>query len=235
MSATSIQSVTPSATWAFNPTKDTFSKDALFDLRSLNEVVAGQSGFVRRSADGNDMVLGNGAPARFWAVTTYVQRLQGMETLEHHARWLAKRGVNMARFHGQISPKGEDPIDKPNMEEIDQAWKLVAAMKKQGIYTTISPFWAIPVSKIPASWNVEGYTGESAAGLLFFDKTMQEGYKAWARVLFGQKNPYTGIRWRRPGCSPHPDSERRLDAVLDDAGRERQTTRKPAHACSVLF
>jgi hypothetical protein len=193
MSATSIQSVTPSATWAFNPTKDTFSKDALFDLRSLNEVVAGQSGFVRRSADGNDMVLGNGAPARFWAVTTYVQRLQGMETLEHHARWLAKRGVNMARFHGQISPKGEDPIDKPNMEEIDQAWKLVAAMKKQGIYTTISPFWAIPVSKIPASWNVEGYTGESAAGLLFFDKTMQEGYKAWARVLFGQENPHTGI------------------------------------------
>ena len=34
---------------------------------------------------------------------------------------------------------------------------------------------------------------QSAAGLLFFDPTMQEGYKAWLKALYAETNPYTGI------------------------------------------
>ena len=89
-------------TWDFKPLRDSFSADSLLDLRSLNEKVAGESGFVRRSKDGSDLLLGNGKPVRFWSVSTYVQRLAGMEPIEHHARWLAKRGVNMVRYHGQV-------------------------------------------------------------------------------------------------------------------------------------
>src|SRR5438046_2904581 len=54
--------------WAFNPVKDEFSAEAMFDLRELNEKVAGESGYVTRSKDGNDFVSGNGQPVRFWAV-----------------------------------------------------------------------------------------------------------------------------------------------------------------------
>ena len=45
---------------------------ALLDLRYLNEKEAGQSGFVRLTADGDGFVLGDGTPVRFWAVGTEV-------------------------------------------------------------------------------------------------------------------------------------------------------------------
>ena len=35
------------------PQRDTFRADALLDLRGLNEPIAGQSGFIRLSADKN--------------------------------------------------------------------------------------------------------------------------------------------------------------------------------------
>ncbi len=35
--------------WDFKPERDTFSRDSLLDLRSMNEKIAGESGFVRRA------------------------------------------------------------------------------------------------------------------------------------------------------------------------------------------
>ena len=54
--------------WSFHPERDTFRADALLDLRGLNEPIAGQSGFIRLSADKNGFVRGDGTPMRFWAV-----------------------------------------------------------------------------------------------------------------------------------------------------------------------
>lgn len=169
-----------------------FRADALVDLRALNEKVAGESGFVRRTADG-DFALGNGKPVRFWAVDEYVQNVDGTDVVAHKARWLAKRGVNMVRAHVELQPAGENSaITDVNQAEVEHVWKLVAAMKKEGIYTTVSPYWAIPV-KIRASWNVPGGPGQSAAGLVFWDPTMQKGYRAWLRALLSPPNPHTGI------------------------------------------
>jgi hypothetical protein len=177
--------------WAFMPSRDTFSPRALLDLRSLNEKTAGESGFVRRTPDG-DLALGSGAPVRFWAVDEYVQNVEDKEALPHKARWLAKRGVNMVRVHSVLAPAGENSrITDVNQQEIDRIWRLVAAMKKEGVYTTISPYWAIPV-KVRASWGVPG-GAQDAAALLFWDPTMQKGYKAWLRALYASPNPYTGI------------------------------------------
>ncbi|HET6386187.1 MAG TPA: hypothetical protein VFJ58_22580 [Armatimonadota bacterium] len=180
-------------TWAFAPAPDTFSPGALLDLRSMNERVAGESGFVKRTPDGNDFELGNGKPVRFWAVDEYVQRVPGMEVIAHKARWLAKRGVNMVRVHAALQPTAPgSKITDVNQKEVDQIWKLVAAMKKEGIYTTISPYWAVPV-KIQDSWGVPGGSGQSAMALVFWDKTMQTGYKAWLKALYTPVNPYTGV------------------------------------------
>jgi hypothetical protein len=69
----------------------------------------------------------------------------------------------------------------------------VAACKKAGIYVTISPFWA-HIGKIPASWEIPGYTGKSGpTNLLFFYKPLQDGYKEWVRPLYTQVNPHTGV------------------------------------------
>jgi hypothetical protein len=191
-------------TWSFTPPRDTFSADALLDLRTLNERVAGEAGFVRSNAEG-DFVRGDGKPIRFWAVNTNVAERtgnvrplwpQGAPDLARHARFLAKRGVNMVRLHQQISPdlkaKPSATIDDINETQRDAIWRTVAAMRKEGIYTTLSPYWASPMKFAPG-WNFPGGSEQSAQGLLFFDPTLQKAYRAWLRKLLTEKNPYTGI------------------------------------------
>ncbi|NQT37008.1 MAG: hypothetical protein HQ581_05940 [Planctomycetes bacterium] len=183
-------------TWAFEPDVDTFDVDSLLDLRHLNERAAGESGFIKRTA-GGDFSLGDGRPVRFWAVNTNLQSKHGMEQLALHARWLAKRGVNMVRFHGQLCPKTPGSrVTDVDRKALDQCWQLVAAMKKEGIYTTISPYWAVSCNVQP-SWNVPGFGSGKPMALLFWDETLQQGYKAWVKALFTEKNPYTGISLAR--------------------------------------
>jgi hypothetical protein len=182
-------------TWPFLPERDTFSPSAKFDLRGLNEKLAGENGFVRLSRDGESFVLGDGSPVRFWAVNTYVQRDRSADDLAHHARFLAKRGVNMVRFHGELESKDKAArLTDVDQKTIDQAWRLVAAMKKEGIYTTISPYWAASLKHVPASWGIEGWPeGQDAQALLFFNPQLQKGYKTWLKALLTPPNPYTGI------------------------------------------
>jgi hypothetical protein len=177
--------------WAFVHPEDTFKANALLDLRSLNESVAGQGGFVHLSP-GGEFLRGDGAPIRFWCCGTG-QYTESDAALASHARFLAKLGVNMVRLHAQIASIGDAPaLTDVNMKEIDGIWRAVAAFKKQGIYLTISPYWAN--GKSARRWGIDGYENESDLwGLLFFNETLQRGYKAWVRKLYDTSNPYTGI------------------------------------------
>lgn len=178
-------------TWAFEPDRDRFSPDALLDLSYLNDKPAGRSGRVARSRDGADFVDGDGKPLRFWAVNTGVQRRDDIAAVEEHARWLAKRGVNMVRHHGRLAPSGGRLTDV-NQKDIDAAWRLVAAMKKHGIYVTLSPYWAVSV-KNNRTWGLKDPGGDNLTGLIFFDKQLQDAYKGWLRALLTRPNPHTGI------------------------------------------
>jgi len=195
---------TAPTTWPFQPAPDTFSPDALLDLRTLNEKTAGETGFVRVGADGQ-FVRGDGQPLRFWAVNTevgrdaWVAKPLGPKTapdLARHARFLAKRGVNMVRLHRQLSPDlGSHPnalFTDINEAERDGIWRTVAAMRQEGIYTTISPYWAGPMKFAPA-WGLAGGAAQSAYGLLFFDPVLQAAYRAWLKKLLTERNPYTGV------------------------------------------
>jgi hypothetical protein len=179
-------------TWAFDYNDAGFKPGALLDLRYLNEKEAGESGFVKLTPDGNGFALGNGKPVRFWAVVTDAYR-QTPEDMAKHARFLAKLGVNMVRLHTQIAPTGNtSKVTDVNQKEIDGIWHCVAAMKREGIYCTISPYWA--TGKDAAAWGIDGYTGQEGLwGLLFFNEKLQAGYKAWVKALYAPKNPYTGI------------------------------------------
>ena len=186
--------------WAFEPQRDAFRPDAVFDLRSLNEKVAGESGYLRVDANG-DFLLGNGKPVRLWCVNTDVGRekpfvkkplgRQDEPDLDRHARFLAKRGVNMVRAHTHMNPGPDEDPRGINQKERDWVWRLVAAMRKQGIYTTVSPYWAV-TCKIGKNWGIEGGEQESF-GLLFFDEKLQDYYKGWLRQLLTPPNPYTGV------------------------------------------
>lgn len=185
------QEETPAHSWAFSYPDDS-KPGALLDLRYLNEKVAGESGFVKLTPDGNGFALGNGKPVRFWSVVTDIYH-QSPEAMAQHARFLAKLGVNMVRLHTQISsPDPNSAVTAVNEKEIDGIQRCVAAMKKEGIYCTISPYWA--TGKEASQWGIDGYTGHTDLwGLLFFNAKLQQGYKAWVKALYTRVNPYTGI------------------------------------------
>ncbi len=183
--------VDPAQSWAFTPEPDTFSPEALLDLRDLNEPVAGETGFIRRSEDGKDFVTGDGSPLRFWATNTYVWSGHP-EALADHARFLAKRGVNLVRWHGQIPAQGEGTaLGEIDETARDQLWQMVAAMKAEGIYTVISPYFAAYLP-IQPQWPVPR-DSDNMSGLLFFDPVVQAAYKEWWRALLEPVNPYTGV------------------------------------------
>lgn len=180
-------------TWAWDPARDRFSDDALLDLRYLNEDVAGQHGFVKADKNG-DFVRGDGEPIRFWALTTGVYE-KGMDALREHAKFLAKRGVNMVRYHGNVrNTKG--PLGSINEEAREQLWQLVAAMKDEGIYVTYSPYYAhaTPAGEARQNWGIpRDPSADNLGSLLFFDDKLQDAYKQWLRDTLVPVNPHTGV------------------------------------------
>ena len=185
------------STWPFEPKRDEFAPSAMLDLRYLNEKFAGQHGFIRVSPNGSGFVRGDGQPIRFWGGCDYAQRIaydeKDQKILEHHAQFLAKRGVNIVRLHGAIEPKGDNSkIEDVDTRELDEIYRLVAGMKKAGIYTLIDPYWAVS-AHAKKLWGVPDSGAGNLTGLIFFDKTLQRGYKAWLRRIYADVNPYTGI------------------------------------------
>ncbi|MDF1570988.1 MAG: hypothetical protein P1P82_05165 [Bacteroidales bacterium] len=188
--------------WAFSYPGDAFTDSALLDLRYLNEDYAGQHGFIGLSEDGESFLREDGEPIRFWPVNGgSATRSMDNEELAWHARFLAKQGVNMNRWHGSINPAGKGT----RLFEIDTAeavfiWRFVAAMKREGIYTTISPFWAHNGHMggwVPEAWGIEGYSGKDDLWeVMYFNDRLKEAYKQWVKYLYTEENPYTGVPLR---------------------------------------
>jgi hypothetical protein len=78
------------SSWAFTPSRDTFSPTAFFDMRSLNEKVAGQSGFVTLNKEGH-FVRGDGQPLRFWGVVSDNQKPIGEGSDQEPRNWRITR------------------------------------------------------------------------------------------------------------------------------------------------
>ncbi|OPX23985.1 MAG: hypothetical protein B1H04_03115 [Planctomycetales bacterium 4484_123] len=176
----------------FDPALDHFGPEALLDLRSLNEKHAGQSGFVRR--DGERFLLGTGEPVRFWAVNVSAgNAAQDRAAVDYLARKLAKLGVNMVRYHSPLF----DPRDPARLDakRLDDLHYLIAAMKAQGIYTTVSfyfPLWL----RADADLHLPGFEqlkNKRPFALLFFAPRMQQIYRSWARQLLTTVNPHTHL------------------------------------------
>lgn len=183
--------------WAFEPNDDDFSSQALLDLSYLNHTPAGKFGYVTKSPDGNDFFL-NGQPLRFWSVELGTGGLE-LEDLERHARFLAKRGVNAVRYFEFIDPKSPDSkVTDIDEEVMHRAWKVVAAMKKHGIYVMITPLWTFELN-IQRSWGLRhhpappGVGRKKPDGAFFVEPDLRAAYKGWMKKYLLTPNPYTGI------------------------------------------
>lgn len=174
--------------WAFPALHDGFSPHAALDLRYLNETIAGEHGFVRVDGAG-DFRRGDGAPLRFWAVGTAGFGAD-VKAWTEHARWLAKRGVNMARWHGNLAPKSKRaPLEAPDRNALAELWAFVTGMKRAGIYTTASLYYPHATRQL-SSW---GFDSRGMTGLLFFEPRLQRAYRSWLKAALSETNPHTGI------------------------------------------
>ena len=174
------------------PGLDPFTSDALLDLRPLNETIAGESGFVHRS--GSQFVLGNGSPVRFWGANVGGENAaQPRDSIDYLARRLAKLGVNMVRFHSPIFREA-DPT-QVDAKALDNLFYLVSALKREGIYTTVSFYFPLWLNIGPGLGIASYESAESKIpfALLFFDSRLQAIYRSWARALLTTPNPYTGL------------------------------------------
>jgi hypothetical protein len=184
----------PEGWFPFEPEWDTFQASPI-DLRYLNEKVAGENGFI--GVKGEEFIhQTTGEPVRFWAVNTG-HELAKMDhaSIDSVARFLAKRGVNMVRIHGGFY-KGSGPdatvIDP---DEIDRIYYLIAALKKEGIYSAMSIHFQHWLN-LSQDKRVKGYDNKihRPFAIHFYDPEYQAIFKGWWKAVMDTKNPYTGLR-----------------------------------------
>jgi hypothetical protein len=133
-------------------------------------------------------------------------KTKGWEDLRHHAQFLAKRGVNIVRWHGHLPAqlgREEAKADKQaklgdiDEEALDQAFHLVATMKDAGIYAILSPYWGSH-TKIEPGWKLPDPQNDNLSALVFFVPEVQAAYHG--------SLSHPGV-WR--GTSAHPQDRGR--------------------------
>lgn len=180
--------------FAYEPGADPFGAEALLDLRHLNEQTAGSRGHVRRK--GKDFAFPDGRAVRFFAVNVSSgTAAQARDTVDYLARRLAKLGVNMVRFHSALFDRAAADPAKVDPRKLDDLHYLIAAMKRQGIYTKVSfyfPLWF----DVKPNYGIAGFeAGENKRpfALLYFEPRMQQIHRSWAKALLTTPNPYTHL------------------------------------------
>ena len=147
------------------------------DLRRLNERFAGEHGGI--ATRGAEFIYRKtGTPVRFWGVNGPPATLHG-EELAECARMLAKRGVNLVRLHGAVFDGKTGALDPARVAHIRE---VVAAMKKEGIYSHLSIYFPLWMNPAPGTGWREGYDGKHHPfALLYFEPEFQKLHRHGSR------------------------------------------------------
>lgn len=192
LAATSAQAQSEPGYWDFETPSDNYSGGALMDMSFLNEDVAGQNGWVRQVGD--SFIRDDGKKIRFWTVNLGPQGSE--DGVRQQAKFLAKRGVNMARWHSSLfnnNAASYEAFRTPNASNISQLQRFINGTKSEGIYTKVSFFFILGL-RINANMGIDGYdstwiaanstfANEAPFGLIFFDQKFKNAYKNWLTVL----------------------------------------------------
>ena len=98
----------------------------------------------------------------------------------------------MVRLHTTLRPRTNADLQSANRGTIRWIHEVVAAMKEEGVYTTVSPYWTNTMRSDDERWGVDWDGNHN--GLLFFDEDLQQAYKAWLRELFTTPSDALGGR-----------------------------------------
>jgi len=181
----------PAGWFAFEPDSDPFSAAARLDLRWLNEAQAGDGGYIQAKGDAF-VHEKTGQPERFWAVNV-PREILGSDAVDlgRYARMLAKFGVNMVRLHAPLwSDKDFARVDPA---KLDGVHRLVAALKREGIYLGLSSYYPVWLSAGGVAC-FDGYAGDQKPfAVAFFNPCVQAAQRGWWRTILTSRNPHTGV------------------------------------------
>ena len=122
------------------------------------------------------------------------------EEMEKVAIRLAKAGVNVVRFHGfdgthqpySLIDLSAEKSSAVKQEHLDRMFQMIAALKKQGIYSVIGALRMVrqlkPGDGVPAV-----KSSRECRYADRFDRTFLDSQKEWARRLLTTVNPCTGM------------------------------------------
>lgn len=179
--------------FAFQPAPDPFGFSPI-DLRYLNEREAGEKGFIR--ASGEDFIHEKtGERARFWAVNVGMGFVGNARSeLDIFARAMAKRGVNLVRVHGAIYTSSGANFGRVDTNRVAQLHYFIKALKREGIYTSLSIYFPLWVKLGVENTAFPGYNGgKNPFALLYFNPAFQAIYREWWRYLLTTPNPHTSL------------------------------------------
>lgn len=168
------------------------------DLRSLNEPVAGMNGFIQRRGD---RFVQAGKPIRFMAANVGPAVLDmPRHMIDAHARFLARKGINLVRLHGAICVRDGPNADAIDEKNLDQLFYYTAALKREGIFSHLSIYfqhWFDP-SELDA---IPGYEPDQKPfAIHFYNKTWQAMYREWWKAILTRQNPYIGRPLKDDPC-----------------------------------
>ncbi len=188
----------PEEGWSSFNQYDTLFAPSPIDLRPLNEAQAGDNGFV--GVRGEDFVQ-DGKPVRFLGVgASRENTLMPREEIDALAKFLARKGVNFIRYHSPIVHRDGPKAGEVRDDDLDKLFYLIAAMKREGIYTHLStyfPVWFHPGE----SGRFAGYAPDKPPfALSYFSEEFQEMQRGWWRALLARENPHTGKALKDDPC-----------------------------------
>jgi hypothetical protein len=179
--------------FTFQPDPDPFVSSPI-DLRHLNEKEAGERGFIRTR--GEDFVHERtGEPLRFWGVNAGMGLVESTpHEVARFARSLAKRGVNLVRVHGPIYAGNGPDFGRVDTNRVARLHYFIHALKREGIYTSLSIYFPLWVRLGAENTAFPGYTGgQHPFALLYFHPAFQQLFREWWRHLLTTPNPHTGL------------------------------------------
>ncbi|CAN5624855.1 hypothetical protein BH09VER1_BH09VER1_14040 [soil metagenome] len=184
--------------WAPYDLRLQIDSGSIFDQSSFNEAPAGKNGRVIVTPDGHFAFENEpNQRVKFYGVNTCFQmNYLEKEKADLLAMTLARSGYNAVRMHhydGLLVEKNGKPgqLDPDQLDRLDYYF---AALKKNGIYTTIDLFTIrkITEQQVPA-------IGKSPSSLLkVLVAVSDQAFDVWAgfaKALLLHKNPYTGLTW----------------------------------------
>jgi len=118
--------------------------------------------------------------------------------IDQLAKYLAKHGINCVRLHGGWFYGSGPNASEVDPEKQDDAFYFIAALKKEGIHTAISPYFQhwLDLSQSSKFPGYESVKSGRPFTLHFFHEPFQEAMRDWYRAILDTENPYTGTKLR---------------------------------------